>query len=54
MTGAAYIRQFVMNHPAYKKDSVVSSEITYDLVKRANQIATGEYHPTELLGNFAA
>ncbi|KAG2207704.1 hypothetical protein INT47_011824 [Mucor saturninus] len=54
MTGAAYIRQFVMNHPAYKKDSVVSSEITYDLVKRANQIATGEYHPAELLGEFTA
>ncbi|KAI9337653.1 glutamate-cysteine ligase-domain-containing protein [Pilaira anomala] len=54
LTGAAYIRQFVMNHPAYKHDSVVSSEITYDLVKRADQIAKGEYHPVELLGTFSA
>lgn len=54
MTGAAYLRQFVQNHPAYKKDSVVSDEITYDLVKRADQIAKGEYHPKELLGDFTA
>ncbi|KAI8981590.1 glutamate-cysteine ligase-domain-containing protein [Mycotypha africana] len=54
MTGAAYLRKFVQNHPAYKQDSVVSSEITYDLVKRADQIAKGEYHPVELLGNFSA
>lgn len=54
MTGAAYLRQFVQNHPAYKKDSVVSDEITYDLVKRADQIAKGEYHPKELLGDFNA
>lgn len=54
MTGAAYLRQFVQTHPAYKKDSVVSSEITYDLVKRADEIAKGLYHPTELLGNYTA
>ncbi|KAI8374809.1 glutamate-cysteine ligase-domain-containing protein [Blakeslea trispora] len=53
MTGAAYIRQFVRNHPSYKHDSVVSSEITYDLVRRADQIAKGEYQPVELLGEFS-
>ncbi|KAI8086863.1 glutamate-cysteine ligase-domain-containing protein [Gilbertella persicaria] len=54
MTGAAYLRQFVQNHPKYKQDSVVSNEITYDLVKRADQIAKGGYHPIELLGSFTA
>ncbi|KAI9481397.1 MAG: glutamate-cysteine ligase-domain-containing protein [Benjaminiella poitrasii] len=54
MTGATYLRHFVENHPAYKQDSVVSSEITYDLVKRADQIARGQYHPVELLGDFSA
>ncbi|CAO3686172.1 unnamed protein product [Rhizopus microsporus] len=52
MTGAAYIRQFVMNHPAYRHDSVVSPEITFDLVKRAVQIGTGEYKAPELLGDL--
>lgn len=54
MTGAAYFRQFVMNHPDYKHDSVVSSSITYDIVKRADQIAKGEIKAPELLGDFNA
>ena len=31
-TGARYIRDFVLQHKAYKKDSIVSSEIMYDLL----------------------
>ncbi|KAI8994509.1 glutamate-cysteine ligase-domain-containing protein [Pilobolus umbonatus] len=54
MTGAAYLRQFVTKHPAYKHDSVVSPEITYDLVKRADQIAKGEFKVPELLGSNSA
>ncbi|KAI7899812.1 glutamate-cysteine ligase-domain-containing protein [Cokeromyces recurvatus] len=54
MTGATYLRQFVQQHPDYKQDSIVTSKITYDLVKRADQIAKGEYHPIELLGSFSA
>jgi len=32
MSGATFIRDFVYNHPAYKQDSVVSKEISCDLI----------------------
>eukprot|EP00344_Euplotes_crassus_P002658 CAMPEP_0197001892 /NCGR_PEP_ID=MMETSP1380-20130617/6480_1 /TAXON_ID=5936 /ORGANISM="Euplotes crassus, Strain CT5" /LENGTH=637 /DNA_ID=CAMNT_0042419747 /DNA_START=37 /DNA_END=1950 /DNA_ORIENTATION=- len=32
-TGARYMRDFVLNHPDYQKDSVVNEKICYDLVK---------------------
>lgn len=41
-TAAKWIRNFVQTHPGYKKDSVVSDEITYDLVKAAEQITKEE------------
>jgi len=31
-TGARFIRDFVLNHPLYKHDSILSPEIAYDLV----------------------
>ena len=31
-TPATWIRNFVLNHPAYKHDSVVSKEINYDMM----------------------
>ena len=34
-TAAKWTRDFVQAHPNYKKDSVVSDEITYDLCKSA-------------------
>lgn len=41
-TAAKWIRNFVQTHPDYKKDSVVSDEMTYDLVKAAEQITKEE------------
>ncbi|KAL6711414.1 glutamate--cysteine ligase [Coniothyrium glycines] len=41
-TAAKWIRHFVQTHPDYRKDSVVSDEITYDLVKAAEQITREE------------
>lgn len=41
-TAAKWIRNFVQSHPAYQKDSVVNDEITYDLVKAAEQITKQE------------
>jgi glutamate--cysteine ligase catalytic subunit len=41
-TSAKWIRHFVATHSSYKKDSVVSDEITYDLVKAAEQITKEE------------
>ena len=37
-TGARYIRDFVLNHPAYKQDSVLSQEISYDLMKHLTKL----------------
>ena len=32
LTTAAWIKNFVMHHPDYKQDSVVTERITYDLL----------------------
>lgn len=42
MTDARYIRNFVMNHPQYKHDSIVTKEIAYDLIKQLLKIQNGE------------
>lgn len=41
-TGARWIREFVAKHPSYKHDSVVSEEITYDLVKAVEELTAKE------------
>lgn len=41
-TGARWIREFVNKHPSYKHDSVVSEEITYDLVKAVEEMTVKE------------
>lgn len=50
-TGAQWMREFVMNHPAYKHDSVVTEEIAYDLCNRLVKISTGEVKEPSLLGD---
>lgn len=40
-TLAAYQRDFVVNHPEYKKDSIVSERIQYDLCKKLVDITYG-------------
>ncbi|KAI8146644.1 glutamate-cysteine ligase-domain-containing protein [Fennellomyces sp. T-0311] len=52
MTGATYLRKLVTSHPDYKQDSVVSPEITYDLIQTVDRIAKGELKAPELLGDF--
>ena len=42
LTTARWIRNFVHNHPDYKKDSVVSDKINYDLVCRCDDITRGK------------
>lgn len=34
LTGAAWMRKFVMNHPSYKHDSLVPQDIVYDMLDR--------------------
>ncbi|CAF4085715.1 unnamed protein product [Adineta steineri] len=41
LTNASWIRQFVLSHPSYKQDSIVSEEIQYDLLKKIEQISNG-------------
>jgi len=45
-TGARFLRNFVLNHPQYQHDSIVSGEIAFDLVKLCTQTSWNE----QLLG----
>ena len=50
MTAAAWMRQFVLKHPAYRKDSVVSSEVAFDLCKEIAAVSYGSSRAPGLLG----
>jgi len=52
LTTAAWIRQFVSTHPSYKRDSIVSEEINFDLVNACRDISEGKRKEPSLLGNF--
>jgi len=49
LTTATWMREFVVKHPEYKHDSVISSGINYDLVKAVNDIEQGKLRVPELL-----
>lgn len=49
MTNATWMRYFVANHPSYKRDSVVSDEIAYDLLWKMTKIANDEDHCPNVL-----
>ncbi|GBP31256.1 Glutamate--cysteine ligase catalytic subunit [Eumeta japonica] len=49
-TTATWIRDFVVTHPDYKKDSVISEKINYDLLKTAYGIQSGTIAAPTLLG----
>lgn len=51
-TGATWMRRFVLNHPDYKKDSVVSPTIAHDLIAEIHAVSMGHKHPTELIGKY--
>lgn len=38
LTPATWIREFVTSHPDYRKDSVVSQVINYDLLKAVDEM----------------
>ena len=48
MTNAKFLRQFVLNHPKYQKDSVVSEEINFDMFCEIDKILDGQ-DPFEFL-----
>ena len=53
-TTAAWMREFVRAHPAYKQDSVVSQEINFDLIHAIDEIERGVRPQEDLLGEPAA
>lgn len=40
-TSAKMMRNFVMSHPDYKQDSVVSESIAYDLLRKIAELSDG-------------
>ncbi|KAG8444925.1 hypothetical protein GDO86_009906 [Hymenochirus boettgeri] len=50
MTAARWMREFVFSHPDYKRDSVITDRINYDLMVKCNQIANDLTTCPELLG----
>ena len=48
-TTAQFLRDFVLNHPTYNKDSRVTPEINYDLCKLADDISRNKVFPEDLL-----
>jgi len=51
LTPAAFMRKFVQEHPEYKKDSVVTQGIAYDLLRACDEIGRGARACPELLGD---
>jgi len=54
MTPAAWMRKFVLQHPKYRQDSIVTDEINYDLMWRIKLISSGEIKCPELLNSFGS
>jgi len=52
MTNAQYFRNFILNHPDYKHNSVITEEINYDLMKHIVEIQEKKIRPKELFGEF--
>ncbi|XP_017870758.1 PREDICTED: glutamate--cysteine ligase [Drosophila arizonae] len=50
ITTATWIREQVLSHPDYKKDSIVSDRINYDLLKSIQRIQEGKHVEPALLG----
>jgi len=46
------MRHFVETHPSYRKDSKVTEEINYDLIREIEKLSRGEIEIPELLGSY--
>jgi len=51
-TNAQYIREFIRNHPSYKRDSKVPEDAAYDMVMQAKKIGEGLVPCPEILGPY--
>lgn len=53
-TAATWMRQFVLSHPEYKQDSVVSDRINYDLITKIRDVSEGRCPCNELTGRLTS
>eukprot|EP00286_Rhodomonas_abbreviata_P024655 CAMPEP_0181298976 /NCGR_PEP_ID=MMETSP1101-20121128/6080_1 /TAXON_ID=46948 /ORGANISM="Rhodomonas abbreviata, Strain Caron Lab Isolate" /LENGTH=645 /DNA_ID=CAMNT_0023404055 /DNA_START=87 /DNA_END=2024 /DNA_ORIENTATION=+ len=53
LSTAEWMRQYVLAHPQYAKDSAVTEKINYDLLKTCLDVSHGDLEAPELLGGFA-
>ena len=49
-TNARFMREFVLNHSSYGRDSRVTDEIAYDLMMEVDQVQRGNPSDPNLLG----
>ena len=49
MTTARWMRDFVTSHAEYRRDSVVSERVNYDLVMQCAALTSGERHDPRLM-----
>ena len=54
LTNASWMRQFVLNHPSYKHDSVVNDEIAYDLLWKMTKVSTREEQCPEVIPHMSS
>lgn len=50
LTTAQWIRQYITSHPMYESDSVISAELSTDLMRTMRDIMNGDLWPTALYG----
>lgn len=53
-TAATFIREFITSHPAYKRDSVITPGINYDLMKHLDAIEQGQVVAPQFLPSWYA
>jgi glutamate--cysteine ligase catalytic subunit len=53
MTGAAWQRNFVLRHPEYRGDGIVTQAIAFDLLQAIERVTTGQAVAPDLLGPLA-
>ena len=53
-TGASFLREFVQSHPDYAKDSKLTDQINYDVLKMMSTLNEPESEArSRLLGDYA-
>lgn len=52
ITPATWMRRFILSHPDYQRDSVISPSIAHDLMMACSEIGNGTRSCPELLGDI--